>query len=60
MGFLRMQHCEHCHQGLDGGQHFCDMKPTDADSQGVEFGSNCLTSDVCRRQNLCLGTCKLF
>lgn len=53
--------CPHCGQDIDGlPQHFCDMKPSDADSQGVEFGANCLTPGVCRGQNLCLGTCKLF
>lgn len=34
--------------------------PSNVDSEGVEFGSNCLTPGVCRQQNLCLGTCKLF
>jgi len=30
------------------------------DQNGVTFGWNCMTRGLCKRQNLCNGTCKLF
>lgn len=36
-----------------------DVEP-ETDQNGVEFGRNCLTPYVCRKQDLCYGTCKLF
>lgn len=32
----------------------------DTDKNGVEFGDNCLNMSSCRRNDTCLGLCKLF
>jgi hypothetical protein len=60
-GDQHMDRCPHCGQNIEGlSHHYCDMKPSDPDGHGVEFGDNCLTIGICRAQDLCFGTCKLF
>jgi len=45
---------------LTGGPHHILCPPTTTDGTGVDFSPNCCTLQLCRRDNLCLGHCKLY
>jgi hypothetical protein len=45
--------------GLRVAQHVL-CPPTETDQNGVDFSWHCVTLDNCKRQNLCLGHCKLY